>query len=122
MISYADEIYLQFGADSKIHGATETPAMREIRRKSIEANLKLVPCPVRHLGTEKTQQLYHAIFDHLIKSGVEVRFNSPVEEFVISQNQVKAVKCSDETFYRIFLDIIEMIRALDKVKSGSRER
>jgi len=99
MISYTDEIYLKFGADSKIHGATETPAMREIRRKSIEANLKLVPCPVRHLGTEKTQQLYHAIFDHLTNSGVEVRFNSPVEEFIISQNQVEGVKCSKETFY-----------------------
>lgn len=99
MISYTDEIYLKFGADSKIHGATETPAMREIRRKSIEANLKLVPCPVRHLGTEKTQQLYHAIFDHLTNSVVEVRFNSPVEEFIINQNQVEGVKCTKESYY-----------------------
>ena len=98
MITYTDDIYLKFGADSKIHGATETPAIREIRRKSIEANLKLVPCPVRHLGTEKTQQLYRSLFDHLVKQGVQVRFNSAVEEFIINQNQVEGVKCSKETF------------------------
>jgi uncharacterized FAD-dependent dehydrogenase len=99
MIGYADEIYLRFGADSKIHGATETPAIREVRRKSIEANLKLVPCPVRHLGTEKTQQLYRALFDHLTQCGVEIRFNSPVEEFLINLNQVEGVKSSKETIY-----------------------
>lgn len=53
MIGYTDEIYLKFGADSIVHGATETPAMREIRRKSIEANLKLVPCPVGILALKK---------------------------------------------------------------------
>lgn len=99
MISYADEIYLKFGADSKIHGATETPAMREIRRKSIEANLKLVPCPVRHLGTEKTQQLYRALYKHLAQCGVEVRFNTAVEEFMITQNKIEGVKSLKETFY-----------------------
>jgi len=99
MITYTDEIYLKFGADSKIHGATETPSMREIRRKSIEANLKLVPCPVRHLGTEKTQQLYRALYEHLAQSGVEVRFNSPVEEFVINSQKIEGVKCLKETFY-----------------------
>ncbi|MEI6050847.1 MAG: FAD-dependent oxidoreductase, partial [Bacteroidota bacterium] len=99
MIGYTDDIYLNFGADSKIHGATETPAMREIRRKSIEANLKLVPCPVRHLGTEKTQQLYRSIYEHLIRSGVEVRFNTAVEEFIINNNQIEGLKCSKEFFY-----------------------
>ncbi len=99
MIGYADEIYLSFGADAKIHGATETPAIREIRRKSIEANLKLVPCPVRHLGTEKTQQLYHSLFDHLTNRGVEVLFNSPVESFIINHNKAEGVVCTNESYY-----------------------
>ena len=98
MIKYTDEIYLKFGADSRIHGEKETPAMREIRRKSIEANLKLVPCPVRHLGTEKTQQLYRALFDHLTSKGVEVRFNTPIEDFIIDQKQIQGVRSSKETF------------------------
>lgn len=97
MIRYTDDIYLQFGADKGIHGLSETPTMREIRRKSIEANLKLVQCPVRHLGTEKTQELYRDLFEHLKKGGVEVRFNTPVTEFIIENQTVTGVKSADKT-------------------------
>jgi hypothetical protein len=98
LIRYTDDIYLKFGAASDVHGETETPAMREIRRKSIEANLKLVQCPVRHLGTEKTQELYRALYESLINSGVEVRFNSAVTEFIIENQTISGVKTAKEEF------------------------
>lgn len=98
MIRYTDDIYLKFGADGKVHGEKETPAMREVRRKSIEANLKLVQCPVRHLGTEKTQELYRSLYEHLISNGVEVKFNSPVTEFIIENGEIKGVKTAKETY------------------------
>ncbi len=98
MIRYTDDIYLKFGAASDVHGETETPAMREIRRKSIEANLKLVQCPVRHLGTEKTQELYRALYESLIANGVEVRFNSAVTEFIIDNQTISGVKTAKEEF------------------------
>lgn len=98
LIRYTDDIYLKFGAASDVHGETETPAMREIRRKSIEANLKLVQCPVRHLGTEKTQELYRALYENLIASGVEVRFNSAVTEFIIENQTISGVKTAKEEF------------------------
>ncbi|MEI6274557.1 MAG: hypothetical protein WCP08_01145 [Prolixibacteraceae bacterium] len=103
MIRYTDDIYLQFGADNDIHGLTETPAMREIGRKAIEANLKLVQCPVRHLGTEKTQELYRSLFEHIKSSGVEVRFNSPATEFIIEDQKVKGVKTATTTFLGEFV-------------------
>ena len=98
MIRYTDDIYLKFGADTGIHGLTETLTMREIRRKSIEANLKLVQCPVRHLGTEKTQELYRSLFEHLKNNGVEVCFNSPVTNFIIKNQKVIGVKTAAKTF------------------------
>lgn len=98
LIRYTDDIYLQFGADPKIHGETETPAMREIRRKSIEANLKLVHCPVRHLGTEKTQELYRTLYEFLVNRKVEVRFNSAVTDFTISEGKITGVKTAKENF------------------------
>ena len=58
IIDYTDKIYPEFGGEPNINGEEITPAMREIQKKSIEANLRLVYCPVRHLGTEKTQLLY----------------------------------------------------------------
>ena len=97
MIRYADDIYLKFGADTGIHGLTETSAMREVRRKSIEANLKLVQCPVRHLGTEKTQELYRSLFEHLKNNGVEVCFNSTVTNFIIKNQKITGVKTADKT-------------------------
>jgi uncharacterized FAD-dependent dehydrogenase len=99
MIRYTDEIYLKFGADTDIHGLTETLTMREVRRKSIEANLKLVQCPVRHLGTEKTQELYRSLFEHLKNHGVEVRFNAPVTDFLIENKTVYGVKTTSETYF-----------------------
>jgi uncharacterized FAD-dependent dehydrogenase len=99
MIGYTDNIYLKFGAAPEIHGETETTAMREIRRKSIEANLKLVQCPVRHLGTEKTQELYRSLYEHLIAKQVEVRFNSSVVDFIIDDAKISGVKTAKEDFF-----------------------
>lgn len=99
MIRYTDDIYLKFGAAPEIHGETETPSMREIRRKSIEANLKLVQCPVRHLGTEKTQELYRSLFEHLTANKVDVRFNSSVVDFIIDDEKISGVKTAKEEFF-----------------------
>lgn len=98
MIKYTDDIYLKFGAATDIHGETETPAMREVRRKSIEANLKLVQCPVRHLGTEKAQELYRSLYEYLKEKQVEVKFNSAVTDFIIADGKIEGVKTAKEEF------------------------
>ena len=61
MINYTDKIYLEFGADTHIEGVSEPAKVREIRKRAIHAGLKLVDCPIRHLGTEKAQHIYGAI-------------------------------------------------------------
>ena len=54
-IDYADQIYLEFGADEHIEGLGHEEERKEIRRRAIQAGLKLVDCPIRHMGTEKAQ-------------------------------------------------------------------
>jgi hypothetical protein len=88
MIAYTDGIYLEFGGDPKVHGAEISPAMREIQKKSIEANLRLVHCPVRHLGTEKTQSLYKSLFDFISSKGVEILFRKPVTDFIFDDGAI----------------------------------
>ena len=56
MIDYTDTVYLDFGADTRIEGKEETEEVKEIRRRAISAGLKLVLCPIRHLGTEKRKR------------------------------------------------------------------
>lgn len=99
MIDYTDHIYLKFDADPHIHGAVISPAMRTIQAKSIEANLRLVHCPVRHLGTEKAQQLYTALYDYIAGKGVTINFKSPVTDFIFDGDTVKGVQVNNETYF-----------------------
>ncbi|BAX79499.1 NAD(P)/FAD-dependent oxidoreductase [Labilibaculum antarcticum] len=92
LIKYTDEVYIEFGAASDIHGETLTLEMEKIRKKAIEANLKLVHCPVRHLGTEKAQELYRKLYDYVTKKGVEVHFNCAVENLILDGDKIKGVK------------------------------
>lgn len=73
-INYTDKIYLEFGADSHIEGLGNEEAKKEIRRNAIKAGLKLVDCPIRHLGTEKVQALYYDIEQYLLQHGVTILF------------------------------------------------
>lgn len=75
LIDYTDGIYLAFGADTHIEGVSDPDAVKQIRKRAIQAGLKLVDCPIRHLGTEKAQEIYFAIEQHLLANGVEILFD-----------------------------------------------
>ena len=83
LIDYTDGIYLEFGADSHIEGIGNTEEVREIRRRAIQAGLKLVDCPIRHLGTEKAQTLYLALENYLRDNDVELLFGWECEELIM---------------------------------------
>ncbi len=83
LIDYTDSIYLEFGAAPEVEGITDNEEIKNIRKKAIEASLKLVDCPIRHLGTEKAQELYLAIQNHLLERGVEILFNTECENILL---------------------------------------
>ena len=83
MIDYTDKIYLEFGADSHVEGLNGGDDLKVIRRNAIKAGLKLVDCPIRHLGTEKAQKLYLAIQEYLIDHGVEILFSHECDQLII---------------------------------------
>ena len=74
MIDYTDKIYLEFGADEHVEGINNSEEVKDIRKRAIQAGLKLVDCPIRHLGTEKAQEIYLAIEHYLQNNGVEIMF------------------------------------------------
>jgi len=94
-IDYTDGIYLEFGADDHIEGINNTTAVKEIRRRAIQAGLKLVDCPIRHLGTEKAQDIYYAIEQYLLKNGVEMLFGHACENLILENNVCKGVLLND---------------------------
>ena len=94
-IDYTDSIYLDFGADTKVEGIENNEEIKDIRRKAIEAGLKLVDCPIRHLGTEKAQEIYLRIQNYLNDNGVELRFDTITKDLVVENDVIKGVVISD---------------------------
>ena len=94
-IDYTDKIYLEFGADTHVEGVSNPDKIREIRRKAINANLRLVDCPIRHLGTEMAQKLYLGIEKHLLENGVEIMFSHSCLDIIVEDNVCKGAVIAD---------------------------
>ncbi|WP_069998925.1 NAD(P)/FAD-dependent oxidoreductase [Cellulosilyticum sp. I15G10I2] len=110
LIQYTDSIYLEFGADHKVEGLEVTEEVKDIRRKAIQAGLKLVDCPIRHLGTEKAQEIYSKIEEYLIAHGIDILFNTITKDLIIENNVCTGVitSSSKDTSQTetIFADIV----------------
>lgn len=91
LIDYTDQIYLDFGADTKVEGINQGDKVKDIRKRAIQAGLKLLDCPIRHLGTEKAQEIYYAIEQYLIDHGVEIRFEYQCHDIILEQAVCKGV-------------------------------
>ena len=94
-IDYTDKIYLEFGADEHIEGAEETEEIRAIRTRAIRAGLKLVSCPIRHLGTEKAHKLYADIEHWLQDRGVEILFDTECTGLLVGDGRCRGIVYSD---------------------------
>ncbi len=110
MIEYTDAIYLEFGADHKVEGIEAKEEIKEVRRKAIEAGLKLVDCPIRHLGTEKAQEIYGKIETYLIDQGVEIKFNTEATDIIVEDRLIRGVAITDaikkKTSEKIYADTV----------------
>ena len=96
LIDYTDKIYLEFGADPKVEGIYEGPDIKDIRKRAIQAGLQLVDCPIRHLGTEKAQQLYLNIQNYLADAGVEMLFSTECENIILEGSVCKGVRLREK--------------------------
>lgn len=103
MIEYTDKIYLEFGADEHVEGAEQNDEVKEIRRRAIGAGLKLVDCPIRHLGTEKAQLIYKSIEDYLQEKGVEMIFGCHCANIILEQDECRGVIIQDGSSERKIL-------------------
>lgn len=63
LIRYVDDTYCEFGAPPEIYGMGSEVA--EIGHQATLAGLRLIPAPVRHMGTEICREVIKAIQDRL---------------------------------------------------------
>ncbi len=93
-IEEVDRIYLDFGADDKVEGVGNRESVADIRRRAIKAGLKLVDCPIRHLGTERAQQIYTRIEQHLRDADVRMLFSTECTQLIIEDERCRGIEVS----------------------------
>ena len=91
LMFYTDEIYLKFGADTKLEGLEHLDEIQKIADRAKENGIILANCPIRHLGTEKSHELYKKIQDYLLSNNVEIMFETNVKDLIVENNTVSGV-------------------------------
>ena len=99
IVSEMDNIYLSFGADTALHGVDNKEAIERIRKKAIQANMKLVESPIRHLGTEASYEIYGKLQNYLIEHGVEIKFLTMVNDIIVENEKIVGVETKNDKFY-----------------------
>lgn len=91
LIKYCDDIYLEFGANEKVYGLN-TEKTDKIKYEASKHNIRLVECPVRHLGTELAYNVLRDMYHHLINN-TNTHFSelTEVKEFIIEEKEVKGI-------------------------------
>lgn len=91
LIKYADSIYLNFGAPQKVFGENNKYA-EELSYVAHKKNIKLIPCPVRHMGTEYSFEILKNMYDDLIThKNFEFKELTKAESIIVENNKIVGV-------------------------------
>lgn len=90
-IEYVDKIFLKFGAPEKTYGTEREEEIDAIRRKAVLAQLKLVPAPVRHMGTGRTQEVLQGMLEEILKHNVDIFYREAVKQILVENGRVAGV-------------------------------
>lgn len=92
LIKYVDEIYVKFGGPDTVYGIGKEDEIREIQRKAVFAELKLIPAPIRHLGTGRCQEILERMRDYLLSKGVDINPENGVKRLLVENNVITGVE------------------------------
>lgn len=79
LINYIDQIFLKFGADSKLFGVNEE-SLQWLKWKAASHGIEFISGRQRHMGTDKTRMIISAFYEHLKKEGVQFHVKTKVED------------------------------------------
>ncbi len=89
LIKYVDDIYLRFGASDKLYGVGDE--VDEWRARASLTELRLIPMPIRHLGTERCRAVLTAMRDYL-SSHLEIKLETVVSTIIVDNGEVKGIE------------------------------
>ena len=92
LLTYTDNIYLKFGAEPHLEGVERREEIAELQKKAAKEKLNLVDVPLRHLGTEKSQELYTKLQDHLEEHGINILYDTSVNDIIVENGVAVGVE------------------------------
>ncbi|MBR6779045.1 MAG: NAD(P)/FAD-dependent oxidoreductase [Clostridia bacterium] len=92
LLTYTDNVYLNFGAEPHLEGIEHRDEIIKLQTKAKKEKLNLVDIPLRHLGTEKSQELYTKLQDYLEKNGINIMYDTTVKDIVIENGTAIGVQ------------------------------
>ncbi|WP_010241063.1 NAD(P)/FAD-dependent oxidoreductase [Clostridium arbusti] len=97
LINYCDDIYLKFGASKTVYGLNNEK-VDEIKYEASKHNIRLVGCPVRHLGTELAYEVLKKMYLHLIEN-TNTEFEELTEAMgiIVENNKVKGINIKNKS-------------------------
>ena len=98
LIDYTDKIYLDFGADKKLEGTEYQEEIAKISERAEKDGVRLINIPIRHLGTEKSHEVYERLEKYIENNGIEMRFNTAVTDLIVKDGTIKGVKIKEAKY------------------------
>ncbi len=89
LIKHVDDMYLKFGASNKLYGVGDE--VERLRRQASLAELRLIPVPLRHLGTEHCRSVLKTMRDYLI-SRVDLKLGVMASTIIVDNGQVRGIE------------------------------
>ena len=89
MIKYVSDIDRKFGGSEKLYGIGDR--VSKLRDKASLAGFRLIPVPLRHLGTEHCRLVLKAMRDYL-SSRVEFQFEVMASTIIVYNGAVTGVE------------------------------
>ncbi len=92
LIRYVDNIYLKFGASSEVYGAgTEA---EQLKQKAKKVGLRLIPAPIRHMGTESCREVLRDMHKYLADR-IESQTDTAAISLIRQNGRIKGIQTDD---------------------------
>jgi uncharacterized FAD-dependent dehydrogenase len=93
LLERADDMWVEFGATTEVHGPDSDTAARLMHEATV-AGMQLIPMRVRHIGTDRAPKVLGSMRDALETGGVEVRTDTEVTRILVEGGHVLGVELS----------------------------
>ena len=92
LIHYVDDIYLKFGASNEVYGTG--PEVEQLKQRAKKAGLRLIPAPIRHMGTESCREVLRDMHKFLADR-IESQTDTAAISLIRQNGRIKGIQTDD---------------------------